>query len=107
MVLQLISYAPQGGRPNRLNPEQEAKLKEFILNKTPANVGFPANFNWITGIIDEYILKEYKVKYSIRGVTLILARLNLSCSCPAYTLAKADPFKQKQFRMDFDQVKRT
>lgn len=101
-----IPDAPRGGRPSRLSPEQEVKLKDLILNKTPADVGFPANFNWTAGIIGEYILREYKVKYSIKGVTLILARLNLSFTRPTYTLAKADPVKQEQFRKDFDQVKK-
>lgn len=101
-----IPDAPRGGRPSRLSPEQEAAIKDLILNKTPADVGFQANFNWTAGIIGEYILQKYKVKYSIKGVTLILARLNLSFTRPTYTLAKADPVKQEKFRKDFDQIKK-
>ena len=101
-----IPDAPRKGRPSRLSTQQESKLKELILSKTPSDLGFPANFNWTAKLVQEYILREYKVKYSHKGVTLILARLNLTFTRPTYTLAKADPIKQEQFRQDFEEVKK-
>jgi putative transposase len=102
-----IPDAPRDGRPHRLTPEQESALKNVILNKTPADVGFAANFNWTAGIVAEYISREFNVRYSIKGTTLILKRLNLSFTRPTYTLAKADPQKQAKFREDFAKVKKT
>jgi transposase len=105
--LSSIPDAPRDGRPHRLSSEQEAAIKEVILYKKPADVGFAANFNWTAGIVAEYILREFKVRYSIKGTTIILKRLNLSFTRPTYTLAKADPQKQEQFREDFAKVKKT
>ncbi|WP_139132109.1 IS630 family transposase [Fusibacter sp. 3D3] len=104
--LSSIPDAARKGRPSRLTEEQEATIKDLILNKTPADVGFVANFNWTAGIVAEYILREFKVQYSIKGITLILSRLNLSFTRPMYTLAKADPLKQEQFRKAFIDVKK-
>ena len=103
--LSSISDAPRDGRPHRLTPEQEITIKDIVLNKTPADLGFSANFNWTAGIVAQYILKEFKVRYSIKGTTLLLKRLNLSFTRPTYTLAKADAKKQEQFRKDFSKTK--
>lgn len=105
--LSSIPDTPRDGRPHRLTPEQESAIKEAILSKTPAEVGFAANFNWTAGIVAEYISREFNVRYSIKGTTLILKRLNLSFTRPTYTLAKADPQKQARFREDFAKVKKT
>ncbi|MGX8797747.1 helix-turn-helix domain-containing protein [Fusibacter sp. JL298sf-3] len=59
--LSSIPDAPREGRPSRLSSEQKAELKDMILNKTPTEVGFPANFNWTAKLIQEYILRAYKL----------------------------------------------
>lgn len=94
------------GKSRKLTPEQEDELKETIINQNPVDVGFPANWNWTAAIISEYVYRKYGVKYSIKGMTIVLKRLNLSYTRPTYTLAKADPEKQKQFIDDFDECKK-
>ncbi len=39
-------------------------------------------------------------------MTIVLKRLGLSYTRPTYTLAKADPEKQKQFVQDFEECKK-
>src|SRR4051794_16176272 len=34
------------GKPPRLTPEQQAQLKQSIINSVPHEVGFTAKFNW-------------------------------------------------------------
>lgn len=61
---------------NHLTNELEEMIKAVVLNKTPADVGFTANFNWAAGIIAEYILSGFNIHYIVKGSTLILNRLN-------------------------------
>lgn len=103
--LSSLTDAPMEGRPRRLTAEQELALKEVILNNSPVEYGFSAYYNWTATLAKEYIKQEYGVGYSIKGVTKIFKRLNLSYTRPTYTLAKADPEKQEQFREDFWKVK--
>ena len=95
------------GQPKKLTDDQEFELLDLIINNTPAGVGFPASYNWNAKIVCDYVLREYNVKYSIRGMTKVLHRLGLSFTRPTYTLKKADPEKQKEFRNDFEEIKKT
>jgi transposase len=99
--------APMEGRPRRLTTEQEMTLKEVILRHLPVEYGFSANYNWTATLAKEYIKLEYGINYSIKGVTKIFKRLDLSFTRPTYTLAKASPEKQEQFREAFWKVKKT
>jgi transposase len=101
-----IPYKPPAGRPPKLTKEQQASIKEIILNKLPVDVGFPAEFNWTAGLIAKYIEREYGFDYTIRGITKMLERLNLSYTRPTYVLAKADKQKQEQFVQDFENLKK-
>jgi transposase len=94
------------GRPSRLTNEQKEQIKEMVLMKTPAEVGFPAEFNWTAGLIAKFIKREYGLNYSIRGITGIFERLGLSYTRPTYVLAAADKQKQEQFVKDFAKVKK-
>jgi transposase len=102
-----IPDKPREGRPRKLTQQQEAKIKEMILNQMPSEVGFPAEFNWTAGLVVKYIKREYGLDYSIRGITGILDRLGLSYTRPTYVLANADKEKQAQFVKDFEKVKKT
>nr|WP_275900928.1 winged helix-turn-helix domain-containing protein [Paenibacillus periandrae] len=48
-------------------------------------------------ITGEYIHREFGKTYSIRGVSKLLHRMELSYTKPTYTLAAADEEKQKLF----------
>jgi putative transposase len=102
-----IKDKPVPGRPTRLTKEQQADLKQVILNKVPSEVGFPAEFNWTAGLVSKYIKREYGFDYSIRGITGMLDRMGLSYTRPTYVLAKADKQKQEQFVQNFEKVKKT
>jgi len=54
-------------------------------------------YNWTLKIISSFIEKEWNQTYTLRGVSRLLHDLGLSYTKPTYTLAKADPLKQKEF----------
>lgn len=85
------------GAPERLTKEQQAQLKQTIIDSLPNEVGFTAKFNWTLEIIASYIRREFERDYSIRGVSKMMHRLGLSYTKPTYTLAAADKEKQKEF----------
>ncbi len=89
------------GRPRRLTEAQEEQLYDLIVEKTPADVGFPAEMNGRAPLLQAWIRHEWDQSYSDRGVRALLYRLNMSFTCPTDTLAKADPVKQEAFRQTF------
>lgn len=93
------------GRPPKLSEDQELELYETIVNKVPDQCGFKVGKNWNVPIIRIWIEQEFEVKYSKSGVRDLLHRLNLSFTCPTYTLAKADPKKQEEFIKRFNRLK--
>jgi transposase len=94
------------GAPRYLTIEQEQKLFEVITTQTPDQVGFPFRMNWDTNIAKQWVKSNFGVEYSARGMLDVLHRLNLSFTRPTYTLAKADPVKQEQFKQDFEFLKK-
>lgn len=101
----LIKKSP--GAPRLLTKEQEAMLAEVITTQTPDQVGFPNRKNWYINIAQQWIKNTFDVEYSYRGTAEVLHRLNLSFTRPTYTLAKADPIKQEEFKVDFELLKKT
>ena len=85
------------GKSSRLTKEQRDELKQIIVSQVPADVGFTAKFNWTLQIIADYIERTYGFQYSLRGVSKLMERMNMSYTKPTYTLAAADPVKQQQF----------
>lgn len=94
------------GRPRLLTAEQEQELCQIITYKRPADVGFPANMNWNSGMIRQWIEQQFQVKYSERGTRELLYRLGFSFTRPTYTLAKADPEQQAAFKDTFEGIKK-
>lgn len=95
------------GKPPRLTKEQQTQLKQVIIERLPHEVGFPAKFNWTLKIIAVYIEREFGQTYSLRGVSKMMERLDLSYTKPTYTLAQADEEKQKEFvETTFPEVKK-
>jgi transposase len=90
-----MKFSP--GPPEQLTQEQQEQLKKTILDSLPHEVGFPAKFNWTLHIIGEYIKREFGKSYSIRGVSKLMHRMELSYTKPTYTLAAADEEKQREF----------
>ena len=92
----LVRHASPGA-PRKLTPTQEQELVQVIATKLPVDVGFPAKFNWTLAIVAAFIEREWNKTYTLRGVSILLHDLGLSYTKPTYTLANADPVKQKQF----------
>jgi transposase len=90
-----IRFAP--GRRERMTQKQQDQLKQVIIDSLPHEVGFTAKFNWTLELIRQYIKREFEVGYSIRGTSKLMHRLDMSYTKPTYTLAAADPEKQKEF----------
>lgn len=76
------------------------------MEKKPADVGFPANMNWTSGLVRDWIHKQFQVEYSERGARELLYRLGFSFTRPTYTLAKSDPEKQEAFKQEFEGLKK-
>jgi transposase len=90
-----MKFSP--GPPEQLSKEQQEQLKKTIMDFVPHEVGFTAKFNWTLQIIGEYIQREFGETYSIRGVSKLMHRMELSYTKPTYTLAAADEQKQREF----------
>jgi putative transposase len=104
--LEGLKMKHSSGAPRLLNPEQEQDLVKVITTKTPDQVGFPNRKNWYINIVQQWVKDTWGVQYSHRGMAEVLYRLNLSFTRPAYTLAKADPEKQEEFKNNFELLKK-
>lgn len=104
--LENLVSAPIPGAPRMLTKEQEQQLVEVVTTKTPDEVGFPFRKNWNAILIKEWVNNNFDVEYSHSGMLYVLYRLNLSFTRPTYTLAKADPKKQEEFKEKFELLKK-
>lgn len=86
------------GKPNRLTVEQRTELADIIITKTPADVGFSPYTNWTLALLVSLVERKWNVSYSLRGMSKLLERMQFSHTRPTYTLANADPEKQKTFK---------
>ena len=85
------------GKPSKLSADQQQVLKETIAYQTPADVGFPARYNWTLHLVVQLIHREWGVTYTLKGASKLLHALGLSYTRPTYTLQKADPVQQQTF----------
>ncbi len=56
-------------------------------------------------LVIAHIKKQYKVIYSLSGVTDLLHRLGFSYKKPTHVPGKQDPVKQQEFLKEYDQIK--
>ncbi|WII37582.1 helix-turn-helix domain-containing protein [Paenibacillus thiaminolyticus] len=79
----------------------------MIVHSVLHEVGFTARHNWKFEIIAAIIQREFDHRYSLRGVSKMMHHQGLSCPKLTYTLAAADPEKQRQFsEHTFPQLKK-
>lgn len=93
-----LAMRPPSGRPSLLSEEQKQLVYELILNQTPEDVGFRAEMNWTSPLVRAWIKREWGIEYSDRGMRALMYSLDLSYTRPTYTLKKADPEKQEEFK---------
>lgn len=86
------------GRKPFLNPAQEQKVFQTIVNLKPIDVGLPLENKWTSPIIREWIEKEFNVSYSERGTRRLLKRLNLSFEKSTYIPTKTDSKNPETFQ---------
>jgi hypothetical protein len=52
-----MQYSP--GRPHLLTEEQEQLFYQTVVEKTPADVGFPENMNWTSPLAKDWIERHF------------------------------------------------
>ena len=73
--LEGLEVKPRSGRPHRLNPEQLATIKQYVINNAIKSEG-----GRLQGKdIQEYIETTFGVTYQKTNVYHLLGKLNLSC----------------------------
>lgn len=97
---------PPAGAERKLNPEQEQLFIETISTKTPDQVGLTPYKSWNSKLICIWVKETFDVTYTQGGMRDMLHRLGFSYTKPTYSLAKADPQKQEQFKEDFELIKK-
>lgn len=95
------------GRERKLNAEQEAKLYKVITEELPKDVGLGPFCNWTAPLACKYVKEHFGVDFSERGMRDVFYRLKLSYTRPTYTLAKADPVKQEEFKERLEELKKS
>lgn len=98
-----LGHSP--GDPRRLTREQEAQVVAVLTDKVPQKVGYSAERNSTSPLVQQYIQDTFAVRFSEGGTRRLLYRPRFSCTRPTYTLAKADPARQAEFRVAFDEQK--
>ena len=95
------------GRERKLRAEQESELYSVISEKLPKDVGLEPFCNWTAPLACQYVKEHFGVDFSERGMRDVFYRLHLSYTRPTYTLAKADPANQEEFKERLDRLKKT
>jgi len=90
----LLEMRYKGGQ-TKLTNLQEIELKSYLEVNTKRTVKEVAS----------YILKKYKVSFSVIGVTKLLHRLGFSYKKPKVIPGKADKFKQEIFVEEYKKLK--
>ena len=86
------------GRERKMSAEQESELCKVISEKLPKDVGLEPFCNWTAPLACKYVKDHFGIDFSERGMRDVFYRLKLSYTRPTYTLAKADPVKQEEFK---------
>jgi transposase len=87
---------PRSGRPEQLNPGQQAALKAHILRgPEPERDGVSA---WRLVDLCEHVEQTYGVRYSQWGLSCLLKRLNLSRQKTRPSHPKGHPAAQAAFK---------
>lgn len=105
--IQSLLIVKQPGAKKKLTDEQEAELLSVISSQTPEQAGLGVFANWTAALACAYVEQEFGILFSSRGMLNLFERLGLSYTRPTYTLDKADPKKQEQFRKTFETLKKT
>lgn len=105
--MEALLLIKQPGAPKKLTDEQEQLLMDIISTQTPEEAGVGIFANWTSSLACALAKERFGVTFSDRGMRNLFERIGLSYTRPTYTLEKADPEKQEQFREEFETIKKT
>lgn len=105
--IEALLLVKQPGAQKKLSDSQEKELLSVISTQTPEEAGLGVFANWTAALACAYVEQRFGVSFSSRGMLNLFERLGLSYTRPTYTLEKADPKKQEQFRKTFEALKKT
>ena len=100
----IMKHSP--GAKRKLNLEQQKMIVYVVTNNTLDQVGFECKQNRTIEVIRQWVIREFNITMSHRGMADVLYRLNLSYTRPTYVMAKADKNKQEKFKNDFEELKK-
>lgn len=104
--MESLLIVKQPGAQKKLTDKQETELLSVISTQTPEEVGLGVFANWTAALACAFVKQKFGISYSSRGMLNLFDRLGLSYTRPTYTLDKADPKKQEQFRKTFETLKK-
>jgi transposase len=104
--MESLLIVKQPGAQKKLTDEQETELLSVISTQTPEEAGLGVFANWTAALACAFVKQKFGISYSSRGMLNLFDRLGLSYTRPTYTLDKADPKKQEQFRKTFETLKK-
>jgi transposase len=91
----------QEGQPKKLTLSQRTKLKRIIL-KSPLKSGIPYIL-WTTKLVQQFILKEFDVKYVTMQIHRLLKSMNITLQKARPEHIKANKKLQMEFKKNFDE----
>lgn len=104
--MESLLIVKQPGAQKKLTDKQETELLSVISTQTPEEAGLGVFANWTAALACAFVKQKFGISYSSRGMLNLFYRLGLSYTRPTYTLDKADPKKQEQFRKTFETLKK-
>ena len=104
--MESLLIVKQPGAQKKLTDKQETELLSVISTQTPKEVGLGVFANWTAALACAFVKQKFGISYNSRGMLNLFDRLGLSYTRPTYTLDKADPKKQEQFRKTFETLKK-
>ena len=104
--MESLLIVKQPGAQKKLTDKQETELLSVISTQTPEEAGLGVFANWTAALACAFVKQKFGISYSSRGMLNLFDRLGLSYTRPTYTLDKADPKKQEQFRKTFETLKK-
>jgi transposase len=103
----LLERKSAPGRSPYLSEAEEAEVKRWLIESTPAKEGFGPESYWDTRVLQHVLEERFHIVMSRNGITDMLHRWGFRYTRPTYRLKKADVEKQKHFQRDLDMVKKT
>ncbi len=87
--LERKKYGRKPGTHMLLKTEEQAEIREVIVERTPEDLGIPGKL-WTLGRTRQYIRRRYQKEVSERAMSDYMKRWGMSCQRPAKRARKQD-----------------